>query len=164
MASAHTWKFFRAGGFHQVQLDSGVGRRTQAGLRCRQVRRYLRCHRRYPGVRGQRHPSLKLWQIPLAVIGLMLAISLPSMALAWFKLKKRNLGPILHACGWAINARALINIPFGTALTGLPHLPAGAQRALFDPYAEKKPLWPYLLGAVLLMAALVWAWYAGYFA
>ena len=108
--------------------------------------------------------SLKLWQIPLAVIGLMLAISLPSMALAWFKLKKRNLGPILDACGWAINARALINIPFGTALTGLPHLPEGAQRALFDPYAEKKRVWPYLLGLLLLAAAVAWAWYAGYFA
>ncbi|MBU4046522.1 MAG: hypothetical protein KJ572_09260 [Gammaproteobacteria bacterium] len=107
--------------------------------------------------------SLEFWQIPLAVIGLMLAVSLPSMALAWFKLKKRNLGPILDACGWAINARALINIPFGTSLTGLPKLPEGAQRALFDPYAEKRHVWPYLLGLLVLMAALVWAWYAGYF-
>jgi len=107
--------------------------------------------------------SLEFWQIPLAVVGLMLAVSLPSMALAWFKLKKRNLGPILDACGWAINARALINIPFGTSLTGLPKLPEGAQRALFDPYAEKKHVWPYLLVLSLLMAGLVWAWYAGYF-
>ncbi len=107
--------------------------------------------------------SLKVWQIPLAVIGLMLTVSLPSMALAWFKLKKRNLGPILDACGWAINARTLINIPFGTSLTALPNLPAGAQRALFDPYAEKKPWWPYLLLSALLAAALIWAWHTGYF-
>ncbi|GAB5605611.1 hypothetical protein [Sideroxyarcus sp. TK5] len=107
--------------------------------------------------------SLKFWQIPLAVLGLMLAISLPSMTLAWLKLKKRNLGPILDACGWAINARALINIPFGTSLTGLPRLPEGAQRALFDPYAEQRHAWPYLLGLFLLTAMLAWAWYAGYF-
>jgi len=45
----------------------------------------------------------------------------------------------------------------------LPKLPEGAQRALFDPYAEKRHVWPYLLVLFLLMAALVWAWYTGYF-
>lgn len=108
--------------------------------------------------------NLEFWQIPLAVVGLMLMVSLPSMALAWFKLKRRNLGPILDACGWAINARALINIPFGTSLTGLPRLPEGSQRALFDPYAEKKHAWPYLLVVLLLAMLLAWAWYTGYFA
>lgn len=107
--------------------------------------------------------SLKFWQIPLALAGLMLAISLPSMALAWFKLKRRNLGPILDACGWAINARALINIPFGASLTALPRLPEGAQRALFDPYAEKKSAWSYLVALALLAVALAWAWLVGYF-
>jgi hypothetical protein len=108
--------------------------------------------------------SLKLWQIPLALIGMVLAVSLPSMTLAWFKLKKRNLGPILDACGWAINARVFINIPFGTALTGLPDLPEGVERALMDPYAEKRAHWPYWLLGSLLLAALVWAWLTGYFA
>jgi hypothetical protein len=107
--------------------------------------------------------SLELWQIPLAMIGLMLTVSLPSMVLAWFKLKRRNLGPILDACGWAINARVLINIPFGTSLTALPVLPTGAHRSLVDPYAEEKPIWPYVIWVVLIIGAVVWAWYAGYF-
>ena len=106
--------------------------------------------------------SLKLWQIPLAVGGLMLAISVPSMLLAWFKLKRRNLGPILDGCGWAINARVRINIPFGTSLTALPNLPAGAHRSLVDPYAEKQPLWPYIV-ILLILGVLAWAWHAGYF-
>lgn len=106
--------------------------------------------------------SLKLWQIPLALGGLVLAVSIPSMVLAWFKLKRRNLGPILDACGWAINARVRINIPFGTSLTGLPNLPAGAHRSLVDPYAERKPVWPYVV-ILLLLGALAWAWQAGYF-
>jgi hypothetical protein len=107
--------------------------------------------------------GLELWQIPLAMVGLMLTISLPSMILAWFKLKRRNLGPILDACGWAINARVLINIPFGTSLTALPILPSGAHRSLVDPYAEKQSAWPYVIMVTAIIGAVGWAWYAGYF-
>jgi hypothetical protein len=106
--------------------------------------------------------GLELWQIPLALIGLMLTISLPSMVLAWFKLKRRNLGPILDACGWAINARVHINIPFGTSLTALPHLPLGAHRSLADPYAERKSIWPYVIVLLLIIGSVLWAWYAGH--
>ncbi len=106
--------------------------------------------------------SLKAWQIPLAFAGLMLAISGPSMVLAWFKLKRRNLGPILDACGWAINARARINIPFGTSLTALPRLPEGAHRSLVDPYADKKPIWPYVLLVLLVVALIAWIWHQGH--
>ena len=108
--------------------------------------------------------GLKLWQIPLALAGLMLLISGPSMALAWFKLKRRNLGPILDACGWAINARMQINIPFGTALTQMASLPPGATRALNDPFAEKRKVWPYWLAALaLLLGGLaIWLRFSGY--
>lgn len=107
--------------------------------------------------------SLKFWQVPLAVFGLMLAVSGPSMVLAWFKLKRRNLGPILDACGWAINARVHINIPFGTSLTALPYLPEGALRSLADPYAEKKSIWPNILLILIIFGLAGWAWYKGYF-
>jgi hypothetical protein len=107
--------------------------------------------------------GLKFWQIPLAIIGLMLLISGPAMILAWFKLKKRNLGPILDANGWAINARARINIPFGTSLTKLAHLPAGSHRSLTDPFAEKKPMWPYYVLIAGVVIALIALWYMGFF-
>ena len=107
--------------------------------------------------------GLKFWQIPLAVVGLMLLISGPSMALAWFKLKRRNLAPILDANGWAINSRARINIPFGTSLTGLARLPEGARRSLSDPYADKQVLWPYFLVIALGVCALAGLWYVGFF-
>ena len=102
--------------------------------------------------------ALKWWQLPLAFAGMMLVISGPAVILAWFKLRSRNLGPILDANGWAINARAKINIPFGTSLTQLAHLPANAERALTDPYAEKKKPWTlyFLLLAAALLAAFVW--------
>ncbi len=107
--------------------------------------------------------GLKFWQIPLAVIGLMLLISCPSMVLAWFKLKRRNLGPILDANGWAINARLLVNIPFGTTLTSLAHLPKGANHSLIDPFADKKVIWPYYLIIALGICALIGLWYFGIF-
>lgn len=107
--------------------------------------------------------GLKFWQIPLAVMGLMLLISGPSIALAWFKLKKRSLAPILDANGWAINARARINIPFGTSLTGLAELPAGASRSLVDPFADKKPVWPYYAALVMVICVLAGLWYFGVF-
>jgi hypothetical protein len=79
--------------------------------------------------------SLAWWQIPLALVGGVLAISLPAVVLAWFKLRARNLGPLLEANGWAVNARARINIPFGTSLTQLAKLPTNAERSMQDPYA-----------------------------
>ncbi|MDP2132881.1 MAG: hypothetical protein Q8J99_04655 [Sulfuritalea sp.] len=101
--------------------------------------------------------ALKWWQIPLAIGGLMLLISAPAMVLAWFKLRSRNLGPILDANGWAVNARARINIPFGTSLTQLAELPEGAERALTDPYAEKERPWKtYLFIAAVLFVAAAW--------
>ena len=102
--------------------------------------------------------SLVWWQWPIAIAGLMLVISGPAVILAWFKLRSRNLGPILDANGWAINARAKINIPFGTSLTQLAQLPANAERALTDPYAEKKKPWAlyFALLAVALFAAFAW--------
>ena len=101
--------------------------------------------------------GLKGWQMPLALIGLMLLISGPAVILAWFKLRSRNLGPILDANGWAVNARARINIPFGTSLTQLAQLPEGAQRTLSDPYAEKERPWKtYAAIALMLFAALAW--------
>jgi hypothetical protein len=107
--------------------------------------------------------TLKIWQMPLALLGLMLLISCPAVILAWFKLKNRNLAPILDANGWAINARAKINIPFGTSLTGLASLPEGAHRSLADPFAEKKSLWPFYVIIALGACSVGVLWYYGFF-
>jgi hypothetical protein len=98
--------------------------------------------------------KLPAWQVPLAIIAILLAISLPSMLLAWLKLRKRNLGPILDANGWAVNAKARMNVPFGGSLTGVAALPPGSQRDMVDPFAEKKSPWPnvFVLAFVLVLA------------
>ncbi|MGH7972471.1 MAG: hypothetical protein ACREIC_27475, partial [Limisphaerales bacterium] len=95
--------------------------------------------------------------MPLGVLAIILAISGPSMLLAWLKLRKRNLGPILDANGWAINARAKVNVPFGASLTRVAVLPPGSQRDLVDPFAEKKRPWGlYCVLAILLLLAIAW--------
>jgi len=95
--------------------------------------------------------KLTWWQWPLVIIGVILAISLPSVVIAWLKLRQRNLGPILDANGWAVNARAKINIPFGRTLTGIATLPPGSQRDLIDPYAEKKSPWPKIIIFLIIL-------------
>lgn len=105
--------------------------------------------------------TLAWWQFPLVLVGLMLLVSGPAVIVAWFKLRSRNLGPILDANGWAINARARINIPFGTSLTQVAELPEGAERSLSDPYAEKQTPWG--LYGLLLVALVVAAWQLGWF-
>ncbi len=96
---------------------------------------------------------------PLGLLAIMIAISLPSMVLAFIKLRRRNLGPLLDANGWAINALTRINVPFGTALTDRPTLPPGATRTVKDPYAEKGQ--PWALYIFLVVVALAAGWYFG---
>jgi hypothetical protein len=95
---------------------------------------------------------LSAWQIPLVFLGLILLISLPSMIIAALKLRKRNLGPILDANGWAVNARARMNIPFGAALTQVATLPPHAHLdRMSDPFADKKSPWPRIVIVVLVL-------------
>jgi hypothetical protein len=100
--------------------------------------------------------QLKLWQYPLALLGIILVISCPSVILAWLKLRQRTLGPILEGNGWAVNGRVKINIPFGAALTALAVKPAGARLSLEDPYEDKEAVRrrrrAILLGVLLLLA------------
>lgn len=99
--------------------------------------------------------------MPLGLMGLALAISGPSMVIAWLKLRQRNLGPMLDANGWAVNTRAKINLPFGRLLTKRAALPAGAQRDLFDPYAESKAGRYWTIVAVAVLGVAWGIWYFG---
>jgi hypothetical protein len=104
--------------------------------------------------------GLGMW-MPVGALGLLLAISGPSMLIAWLKLRQRNVGPILDANGWSVNALAKINIPFGSALTKVAALPRGARRQLRDPFAQKRSPWRLYL-TLLVLAALVVLWWLGH--
>lgn len=96
------------------------------------------------------------WAIPTLIICILLAISGPSMLLAWMKLRKRNLAPLLNANGWAINADAIISVLFGNTLTEQAQFPV---LKLADPHAKIKKLskggkWTIAIAALLLGIAV----------
>lgn len=94
--------------------------------------------------------------MPLGLLGVVLLISGPSMLIAWLKLSRRNLGPILDANGWAVNTLTRINIPLGRSLTRVAELPEGASRELVDPFAQKKSVWRWLLPLLLILGLAVY--------
>ncbi len=103
------------------------------------------------------------WKMPLVVIGLILAISLPSMFLAWLKLRNRNLAPVLDANGWAVNAKATINIAFGRTLTHLATLPKNSRQSYIDPFKKKKsPILPILVLLFSILFIAFCLWFSGY--
>ena len=96
------------------------------------------------------------WALPVAIISLLLVVSGPSMILAWMKLRKRNLAPILNANGWAINADAIVNVLFGNTLTEQAQYPLVKMK---DPHAKIKKLtaggkWAIAIAALVLGIAI----------
>lgn len=105
--------------------------------------------------------GLVWWQMPLALLGIVLFVSGPSMLLAWFKLRARNLAPLLDANGWAVNTNAKLSLSFGAKLTAMATIPVGSSRMLTDPY-ESTSYAKYWLFLVALISIAGWAWSQGY--
>ena len=93
------------------------------------------------------------WQYIAIFIGIMMCISGPAMVLAWLKLRRRNIAPLLNANGWAINASSKINILFGETLTDVAKFP---KLKLKDPYAKKGiPAWAKWVVSLSVIAVVV---------
>ena len=108
--------------------------------------------------------SLTWWQFPLLFVGIFLCISGPAMFLAWLKLRRRTLGPVLDASGWAVNSQIPINFLLGSCLTDAAVLPPNASRSYNDPFRKRSrwAVWGTALLAVCLAALLAgggyWGW------
>lgn len=101
--------------------------------------------------------SLQWWKAIIVVIGILLVISGPSMIMAWLKLRRRNIAPLLNANGWAINASSNISIQFGATLTDAARFP---RIKLKDPYARKGmscwQKWLISIAFILVLGMTLW--------
>lgn len=101
--------------------------------------------------------ALKWWQVILAFAGVLLVVSGPAMVMAWLKLRRRNIAPLLNANGWAVNASSKISILFGETLTDIAKYP---KLKIKDPYARKGlapwKRWVISLSSVAVVLAILW--------
>ncbi len=96
--------------------------------------------------------ELAWWELILTFVAILMVISGPAMVMAWMKLRRRNIAPLLNANGWAINAEAKISIPFGNTLTDMAKFPA---LKLPDPYKKRGMSgWSKFFLAVLILALI----------
>ena len=84
------------------------------------------------------------WMFFVALAAVVLVVSLPSMILAYFKLRRRDLGAILNASGWAINREMRFSIKRA----------AGFTKCAPDPTAKVVAL--VLALVVALIAGVAW--------
>lgn len=100
--------------------------------------------------------ALRWWQLLIVFAGIMLLISGPAMVMAWLKLRRRNIAPILNANGWAVNAASKISIPFGETLTDVAKFP---KMKLKDPYKKGMAGWKKFVISIVclgLVFAALW--------
>ena len=97
------------------------------------------------------------WQTLVVIAAILLVISGPAMIMAWMKLRRRNIAPLLNANGWAVNAASKISIPFGETLTDAAKYP---KMKLKDPYAKAGmapwKAWLITIAALAVVACGLW--------
>ncbi len=99
--------------------------------------------------------GIEVWQAMAGVGSVILAVSGPSVIISYFKLRARDLAPILNACGWAVNSRIRMTLRLGGVLTQEAKVPLGSERQLTDPYADDNRM-RNLVITLLLLAGLVY--------
>ena len=96
--------------------------------------------------------AAKWYNVIILIAAIVVLISGPSMLLAWLKLRKRNLGPVLNANGWAINSDVKVNTTFGKTLTSMAKYPKVVAP---DPFTDKgMPWWQKCLIWLVVLVTL----------
>ena len=101
--------------------------------------------------------AMPWWKTLIVIVAILLVISGPAMIMAWMKLRRRNIAPLLNANGWAVNAASKISIPFGETLTDAAKYP---KMKLKDPYAKAGmapwKAWLITIAALAVVACGLW--------
>ena len=102
------------------------------------------------------------WQYLVILAAILLVISGPSMIMAWLKLRRRNLAPVLNANGWAINSDALISVLFGRTLTEQVAFPVVKLPKVKKEGMATWKKWLIAISVILVIIGIVLcAWYLG---
>ncbi len=104
--------------------------------------------------------GLPLWKVAAGLVLVVLAVSMPSVIITWFKLRKRDLGAILNAGGWAVNRPLYFSMKLAKVFTRPVEVPVKAAVAK-DPYASYTWLKVLVAIVVLIGAMVLGAWYFG---
>ena len=76
--------------------------------------------------------EVKPVQVLMALLGLAMVVLLPSIFAGFVKIRKRNMGGLLEASGWAVNVHMRLNMKMGRLFTHTPHLPKDARKERRD--------------------------------
>lgn len=76
--------------------------------------------------------NISLMQILLFFLIIILIVALPILISAFIKLRKRNIGMFLEACGWAMNSPIRLTHKMGLLFTRTPSFPDGSRKIYFD--------------------------------
>lgn len=102
--------------------------------------------------------NIEVWQAFAGVGGVILAVSGPSVVLSYFRLRARDVAPILNASGWAVNSRIRMTLSLAKALTQEAALPPGSERQLTDPYAEDNKSRNQLIAFAVFLTLVYGLW------
>ena len=95
--------------------------------------------------------GFKWWQYVIVFVCILLVISGPSMIMAYMKLRRRNLAPVLNANGWAVNADTIISVPFGRTLTEQVAFPIIKIKKGMKPWEK----WLIAIGCIIFVLGIV---------
>ncbi len=99
-----------------------------------------------------------LWKTGVAILGIVLVVSFPSVILTWCRLRARNLAPIFNASGWAVNRHIGLTPTLGRFFTqranyiGKKFVPAPQMLA-------STRIWKRLGWGIVILAVLAAGWY-----
>ena len=68
----------------------------------------------------------------IALLGLVAVVLLPGIIIGFVKIRKRDMGLLLEAMGWAVNIRMRLSVSLGQLFTRIPGLPKSARKEKKD--------------------------------
>jgi len=76
--------------------------------------------------------QVKPSHVLITLVGVLVILLLPGMIMGFLKIRKRDMGVLLEALGWAVNVHMRLNNTLGKLFTHTPHLPKGASKERKD--------------------------------